>query len=149
MVTLKHITDEIEATLRDLREQPGTLIHKQLLISVVMDRHNDFYGVDRDFALCCERYTIEQQVDRYFRSIKQAEMDLDTGDLLPGFEYLQKRYIVNRSDVQVIVLVGEMTDEELIAKAAEHHQMGVGHLRHEAELLQFMEERRRARAMGV
>lgn len=141
-MTLKELVAEIAAKVEWLQEHNGATIHKQWLITAVLADHDRIQGDDRDFALCCARYAIEQQVDRYFRSIKQNEEDQTEQQLLPGFERLQKRYICERNDEQMIVMVEDMTDAELDLKASQHRQMGDGHYKHADELIRFKEERR-------
>ena len=74
-MTLKQLTDEIGSKVQKLQEAARTPLHKQFLIAAVMADHDQIQGTDRPFALICVRYAVEQTVDRFFRDLKQKELD--------------------------------------------------------------------------
>jgi hypothetical protein len=141
MYTIKDLGDEIGHEVAWLEEHNGRTIEKRWLISKVMANHGDIQGQDAAFAVCCARFAVEQQVDRYFRTIKKDEEEGTEQQLLPGFEKLQRKYITTRNGEQLIVSIYDMTDEEIDRKAAEHRVMGQGHFKHADELERFKETR--------
>ena len=141
-MTIPEIDGEVSGKVAYLETHNGRTLHKQWLIAALMADHDQIQGEDRDFAVCCARFTIEQRVDRYFRTTKQSEMEEPSDQLvLPGYERLQRRYICDRNGEQVIVRVHDLTDEEIDLKAAQHRQMGEGHRKHANELERFKSER--------
>ena len=106
-----------------------------------MEDHSDISGGDADFALCCMEFAIKNRVEKYFRSIKENENTGDDDQMnLPGYEHLQKRYIVEREGERVAVPIRQMTTEEFMTKIDEHRKMGAGHYAHADELERFMQQ---------
>jgi len=148
-MTLREVTNEIAAKVAWLEEHNGATIHKKWLVGAILGDHEGIEGPDAEFALCCARFTVEQHVDKYFRTVRQNEEDQMEQDLLPGFERLQKRYICERDGEQMIVKIHDMTDDEIDAKVAQHRLMGDGHYRHADELLRFKSDKKQAKfALG-
>lgn len=142
--TVRDLDIEIAKKVWWLEENNGHEIHKSWLIQAILEDHVDVHGEDSDFALCGAREMVRSRVERHFRTVKadDAGEAEDPQGILPGYEYLQKRYIVPRNGEQVMVRVGAMTREELMAKAEEHRRMGEGHYRHADEIERFCEEQK-------
>lgn len=138
MYSLKDLDAEI-ATEVDRMVTNGET-PKEWVISGVMGNHTDLSGEDVSMALCCMRETVADRTNRYFRALKISEADTPQIPL-PGFERLQRRYVIKRNKQQTIVSVYDMTYDELTSKAAEMATMAEGCLQHEAELLKFRDER--------
>ena len=63
---------------------------------------------------------------------------------LPGFEYVQQAYIVNRDGEEFRISAFRLTEEEIDAKAAEYRKMGDTCFAHADELQRFKVWRRAA-----
>lgn len=113
---------------------------KNWLVLAVMKDHTDLHGDDALMALCCMRETVATRVNKYFSAVKAAEEETPQIPL-PGFERLQRRYVIRRNKEQTIVSVYSMTDEELENKAVEMEAMAEGCLKHADELRKFKSER--------
>lgn len=144
MYTVPKIDDEIAAKVVWLEQNNGDVLHKDWLINAVMADHKDISGEDADFALCTARFTVQVRVERYFRDIKENETaeKPDAQLTLPGYERLQRRYLVERGAEQVAVSPWQMTEAEIDSKAEQLRSFARGMFDHANELLRFKEARR-------
>lgn len=113
---------------------------KTWVVQSVLRAHSDVQGKDADMAICCMQETVASRVNKYFSKIKASEEERPQIPL-PGFERLQRRYVITRNDEQTIVSVYHMTDEELELKAQEMESMAEGCMQHADELRRFKEKR--------
>lgn len=116
---------------------------KVWLVQAVMKNHAQIVGKDADMAICCMNDTVSRRVNKYFSTIKASEEEKPQMPL-PGFERLQRRYVINRNEEQTIVSVYDMTDAELEGKAKEMDSMAEGCYAHADELRRFKDERQKA-----
>jgi len=139
---IQNVDKEITEKVDWLESHNGEVLHKDWLVNAVVADHADITGDDADFALCTARYAVLQRVERYFRKIKENEnTQEDPQMLLPGYQKLQSRYLVERAQEQVAVSIWIMTDDEIDWKADQHRAMGKGHFEHANELLRFKDSR--------
>lgn len=142
MYTIKDLDKEITDTKAGWAGANNG-VPKGWLVNAVMSKHANVTGDDSDFALCGSRYAVERRVEAHFREIKENEENPTNPQLiLPGYEKLQKEYIVERNDEQVAISIWDMTDEEIDWKADQHRAMGRGHFAHADELIRFKESRK-------
>lgn len=148
MYSIGDLDKEIKAKVLWLEENNGRVLHKQWLINAVTGDHPQIVGDDADFALLCVRTTVTERVERLFREMKSDEMaaEPDAQMTLPGYKHLQRRYFVERDGERVGVLVWDVTDIELVAKAREHRAMGKAHFAHADEIDRFIEARSNSRS---
>ena len=115
-------------------------IEKMELIAEVLSAHNEISGEDEHFARVCVAQTVEARAERAFRLIKKTEdPDADAHQPgLPGYEYLQARYIVEMEDGRHIAInVDRMTPDHLKRKYYQHWASERGHAAHKAELKRY------------
>ena len=139
---VKEMLAIIDVQLAEARE-PG----ERWLVQEQVSRHplpDSFVGDDRDF------YTLGAAL-LSSRAAKLAlrrrgapdETDADAQQLrLPGYEYLQRAYLIEREGEQRLVLIERMTDAELFAKADEKRRLAKGNDQHAEEILTYIEWRR-------
>ena len=70
-----------------------------------------------------------------------ADEEIDGNGYLPGFEYLQRYYVVQRQGEDVGVPVLECTDEELYAKAALYRSQSRKLVAHADEIERYIQWR--------
>jgi hypothetical protein len=87
---------------------------------------------------------VRQDVGRFIAKNYGQKAEDDAQHVLPGCEYVQRRYIVKRDGDDVAVLVEDMTDEEIEAKAQELEKRGRSCIAHADELRLFGKRRKRA-----
>ena len=138
MYSLKELDGEISQACDELVTNGQT--PKSWVTEYVMKAHSQVFGVDADMALCCMRETVASHVNKHFSKLKAAEEGKPQMPL-PGFERLQRRYVITRDNQQTIVSVYDMTDEELEEKAEEMQAMAKGCLKHADELRRFIKQR--------
>jgi len=124
----------IDDTLAQARPAPASWI-----VQSVISLHPDVHGEDRDFYVLCGREHARYAVRKVLRNLKMEEDDADPSLLLPGFEHLCKRYLVERGGDQVIIPIDQLTSTELEAKAEEYRRMGHGCFKHADELIRYKE----------
>src|SRR5262245_25447142 len=99
------LIQEIESII----ESKQCAIRTAWLANVVMSRHPNIDGTDRDFYILCGwahvKTAIRQVVSKYKRS---AEEEPDRQLVMPGFERLQRRYHCERDNESYLVPIEEM-----------------------------------------
>ena len=130
----------IDAQLAEDRE-PG----ERWLVQEQVSRHpspNSFVGDDRDFYTLGGALLSSRAAKLALR--RRGAPDETDGDpqlRLPGYEYLQRAYLIQREGEQRLVLIERMTDAELGAKAEEHRRLAKGNDQHAEEILRYIEWR--------
>ena len=77
---------------------------------------------------------------REYKVAGAAADDPDQGRL-PGFDHLQRAYLVARNGEPAVVPIAHLTDGEIRGKAAELRGMADGCIAHAAELERYADER--------
>jgi hypothetical protein len=144
MYSTRELSEEIrqiiEEGLDSGRVQPASWI-----VDAVLKLHPfppDWIGDDREFAEQCCQAHIRVEVRKKLREYKAAEEKDDPVQArLPGFDYVQRAYLVERGGEAVIVPIGQMTLDELQEKIAELEGMAQGCVAHAEELRRYCNER--------
>lgn len=114
-------------------ELPKALIVDKILAQKTPESDADFFGL-------CARAHTEDAVRRFlnrYRGTAKADI-VDPQLILPGFERLQRFYLVERRDAQVLVPVEHLSDAELERKAVDYVAMGDGCHEHARELRRYV-----------
>lgn len=99
---------------------------------------------DRDWYLVTAFETIRTLLGRVTRSDKHEKTtEGDRSGFLPGFEYLQAWYDIDRDGERVVVPIEQCSRPELEAKAEEIRRMGRGCFAHALEIERYLDERER------
>lgn len=147
MYSAADLTQEIRRIIDDGlardRAQPASWI-----VKAVLDRHPfpaAWQGDDRDFAEGCCAAHVRVEVRKKLREYKAGEDDDGATNpaqgRLPGFDYVQRAYLIERAGEPTIVPIGQMTELEGAAKIAELRKMARGAAAHAAELERYFAER--------
>lgn len=113
----------------------------------VLSNHVGIEGEDKDFFVVCANHHVRDTVRAALRRFKpEAGAETDPQLVMPGFDRLQKAYLVERHDEQVVVPIDQLTDAEIDAKAVEYERMAKGCMRHAEELRRYIGSRERAAA---
>lgn len=136
---------EIDEEIVSLESQNAPRLHPDWIAQSVLARHPDIAGDDTAFYVCagraCVRDAVRVRLNRY-KARPQLEADRQT--VLEGFERLQRHYLCSEDGTQVAILVHEMSDAQLEAKAAELRAMGVGCYQHADEIERYRAQRQQA-----
>lgn len=134
----------IDAGLDEGRAQPASWI-----VEAVMGRHPfppDWQGDDRDFAEGSCRDHVRVEVRKKLRDYKAGdENEASQAPWLPGFEHVQRAYLVTRHGEATVVPLDQLTDAEIESKEAALDTMGHGCFAHRDELRRYRLERAAAR----
>lgn len=116
------------------------------IVTSIVRKHSSIAGEDRGWYEDCAMLAVWDAVNRHVRRMKASEEapGVEQAELFPGYKRLQRRYVVNRHGEQKIVLVENLTDDEIDAKIQEHEVQSAGHLLHAEELRRFKSERRQS-----
>jgi len=91
--------------------------------------------------LVCAEFAVRNLTTRIIRKEKVSGAHTTEQLALPGYEYLQKRYDIERNGDQYVVPIFSMTKEECKQKIKELRKMGAGCFFHADELERFMNEK--------
>jgi len=135
---------EIVAKIQWLIENNGSVLHPEFIAHAVVGDHPDVNGEDADFYKCCSFAKIRDEVRQQVNRMKIATEKQEGSEqlVMPGFDYLQQRYFVDRDNEPCIVRIEEMTDDELEAKAQEREAMGRACFAHADELRRYRDLRK-------
>lgn len=138
---------EISAKIQWLIENNGSVLHPRFIAHSVVSDHPDVNGEDADFYKVVSYEKLRDEVRQQINRMKvktDDEQDSQQQLLMPGFDYLQRRYFVPRDGETCIVKIEEMSDEEIEAKAKEREAMGRACFAHADELRRYRELRAKA-----
>jgi len=110
------------------------------LVQEIIAAHPAIEGEDPLYLLCAGAHvqdTVRAVVQRY----RVREEDTDPQLALPGFERLQRAYLVEREGDRVVVPLVVLLPEEAETKARELERMGTGCFTHADELRRYMRSR--------
>jgi len=138
------LTTEIRALIDSKIERNG-VVDPAWITMEICGAHKQIKGEDSEFHFFCASQFVRDSVGK---ALKFYDCKLSTkGDpqlVLPGYEHLQRAYLVKRKDKPVIVAIDDLTDEELEAKEAELLAMSEGAKKHANELRRYRLKRRKA-----
>ena len=137
----RNLADEVKRIFNEIGALDG--VSKSTLITTVEGRHGRVSGPDRDFALWSIRAVVTRAVEALMREVKASEERVDVQQLpLPGYDRLQRFYIVTRNDEQMLMPVDRVTDDEFMVKISDMQRMRAGLDAHIKEIHDYMEDRR-------
>lgn len=135
-----NITSEIRKLIAD-KVSAGEQTRVPWITQEVLDRHADIEGGDTPFYLICARAHIKDIVRACIAKYDTKTPSDDRQLILAGFEHLQVAYTVERHGETTLVPVDQITDAELLARAAEYDDMARGCRAHAREIRKYVEER--------
>jgi hypothetical protein len=119
------------------RDQPAL---PAWIIQELITRHADVHGEDAAWHVTNSRAHLANVVRGCVNATKGGASTPDQL-LLPGHEYLQLAYCTMRNDEPCIVPIGQMSGDEIEAKATELEGMSAGCLKHAGELRRYAQDR--------
>lgn len=132
--------------LLDALQEEGREWHATWITHEICNRHSEGLADNdhRDFWRHCGYSDCRREVTRCInRRAGDNPKEADLAQLkLPGYEHLQRYYVVKRDDEDVGVPIYDLTDDEVAGKAAMYRAMGTACFAHAKELERFREQRR-------
>lgn len=143
MYSQSELIEEIKAVIDALEDhQPAVA---SWIVQGIVSAHGDIQGTDKDFYVLCAFGHVRTAVREVFRRYRVApDEEPDPQLIMPGFERLQKRYLVERDGDQIAVPIEQLTDQEIDEKIAELERMAAGCKCHAEELRRYKGSRRAA-----
>jgi hypothetical protein len=138
-VTEAQIKNRIKQLVGERTETPVDWIVHQIITE-----HPLAEWSDSDFYECCAYTAVRGYTRAVYRDMRQGDIAAEAEDrqlVFPGFERLQRRYIIERDGDMVAVALEAMTDAEIAAKVSELRRDAQGCLRHADELERFKHDR--------
>jgi hypothetical protein len=114
------------------------------VVKAIMDEKGKATGENADFYTSCAWKFVKDEVYRATTGIAAEEKEQP---LLPGYTHLRQAYQVSRDGNAVIVLVEDLTDDEIKAKIASYEAKRGGLRGHIKELRAYLKKRVSARAL--
>lgn len=142
VIAMRDIRREVEVAI-DAALEAGEVVRKPWLVQRLLSRKAKPLGPDADFYLVTAQDSLDQLVGRVLRAMKNREDENAGQETFPGWEKLQRRYLVDR-DGPCIVPIEQLTVEEIRAKASELQALGDGAYAHADELNRYADERERS-----
>lgn len=134
---VNEVSGFIEASL-----QNGRVMRSQWLIHEIISNHPLVEFEQKDFYVLCAYGHIQKIVRDALRRYKpDLDKEPDPQITLPGFERLQKGYLVERDAESVLVPIEQMSDREIDLKVAEYERMAEGCRLHALELRRYKNQR--------
>ncbi len=135
-----NITTEVRKLIAD-NTANGEQTKVPWVTQEILDRHSAIEGEDAPFYLVCARAHIKDIVRACIGKYDSAEPANDKQLVLAGFEHLQIAYTVERQGETTLVPVDQLTDVELLARAAEYDDMAKSCRAHAREIRKYVESR--------
>jgi len=142
--------------LFDERRQAGDKIEPQWAALTLCDRHRQgLQSVADDDPIALQDAVafwdtfgyayVRKLATRCVNDMERAHQQDDEQQVLPGFEYLQTGYVIERNGVAMDVAIDDATDDELLAKADLYEAQAMTQLAHADELRRYVSWRRAQR----
>lgn len=111
----------------------GQVMSANSIVQEVVERLSD----DPDFQILCTWAHVRDTVRACLRAYKDDPVQSDEQLRLPGYEFLQKAYLIDRDGEQKVVPLTKCTDEELQVKIIQYRRMSEGCIKHANELERY------------
>lgn len=109
------------------------------IVQKVLKLHVKPKGKDADFYLCCAHGHVRAVVRQTLQRMRGEEGEEASEQLIfPGFQRLQRRYIIDQGGELLAVPLEQMTRDEIQQKIGELHRMAHGCLTHARELERYL-----------
>ncbi len=139
-ITQNDLQTEVDELIR-IGIEAGQVMPPSWIVNEIVGRHALIDGDDVDFYRLCAFGHVRDTVRRVLRDFKGDKPETPAQLRLPGYEHLQKAYLVEREDEQQIVPLSMCTRDELENKIAEYQSMAAGCLLHADELRRYLDSR--------
>lgn len=135
------VTSEIRKIVSD-RIEAGVVIRAEWLTTEILSMKSQIDGDDADFYIACAVDFIKDTAKRCIGLYApKPTIATDAQIVMPGFDYVQRAYTVERDGEVVLVPVHLLTDAEIKARSAELMAMARGCIAHAKELRAYLRER--------
>jgi hypothetical protein len=125
--------------------EAGQVMPAGWITEAIMEKHPipvKVLGDHHDFYTLCGFAHVRDTVRQCLRAYKDdTSQEIPEQLKLPGYDDLQKAYLIERDEEQMIVPITQCTEEELNAKIAEYRRMAEGCLHHADELVRYRKEK--------
>lgn len=139
MYSLSDVSTEIETAIEELDTRNVRALSPDIITEIVMTAWGEIEGDYADRYICTAHAWIRDAVRKRINRYKaEAQVEPDKQLVMPGFERLQKRYLIEEEGLHVAVRIQDMSDGQLAAKANELRAMGAGCFQHADEIDRYM-----------
>lgn len=138
-----NIRHDVAAVLTEMEEQgiraigPGAVVHDVIATFGVHEKQDVRYQE----AMVDYVKRIVAQMINSFKVKAELDDEVDGQLVLPGYQRLQRRYLVKENAETVAVQVQALNDNQLLEKASELRSMGEGCFLHADEIERYIQER--------
>lgn len=143
----KDLREEAQSIIDEVLTK-GQIVNPDWIAHAIVAAHplpDGFEGEDAEFTEICRwqhtRDVVRQTVNRFKEYAKAAN---DSQLVMPGWEHLQRGYLVTRDKEQQLVPVTALSDHEFESKAQEYEHMGRGCFAHAQEIRRYIRMRKSA-----
>lgn len=143
MYSRRELSIEIRALIEALDKANVSVINPDWLTNEIMSRHQAISGDDAEFYTCLARQEVRNEVRRQFGKRYKDDgqnLEADSQLIMPGFEHLQKRYLIKQNGEMVAIRLPDMTYVQVMSKVREYRRLGDGNHKHGDELERYAAE---------
>lgn len=117
-------------------DEAGKVLHPAWITTEIVNDYDDCFarGDRPEYARRHMFKSVRKDVGQFITKNFGKEAEVDGQHVLPGCEFVQRRYVVDRNGDDVAVLIEDMTEEEAEAKAQELEKRGRSCIAHADEL---------------
>ncbi|KAB2671119.1 hypothetical protein F9K77_14290 [Ochrobactrum sp. LMG 5442] len=138
-MSLKTIKQEVAAFISN-KVGAQQIVNIDFVIHEIMASKPQFEGEDAEFYLWLAHRELKEIVKSCVAKYNAKE-NASRQISLPGFEYLQVAYPVQRDGDSLLVPIDRMTEAEINERAEEYEVMGKGCFKHASELRGYASKR--------
>lgn len=138
MYSMSDLRVEIQKMIDDADARGVPQLNPRWMTAAIIASHPKIEGGDADFYTTMAHEAVASAVRDVMNGYKlKPSLATDEQIRLPGFERLQKRYIVSVAGEQIAVRVQDLTSAQRAQKIVELRKMGDGCHQHADELERF------------
>lgn len=137
------IYQDVSRVLSEMEQNAVRAIRPADVAQEVIDSFGVHDSQDARYQIAMVEYVRRIVASNFNRYKVREELDEEVNDqlILPGFNRLQRRYLVKDGDETVAVKVEDIPDNLLFEKASELRSMGEGCFLHADEIERYIEKR--------
>jgi hypothetical protein len=133
-LTFAHVAREVRQVIEQIIAD-NTPMSGDWIANLIMRRHPRNQATD--FYYVCTQACVRNEVHKQLKTFKESPQT-DEQAALPGFERLQKAYLIERGAQMMLVPINAMTFIERNTKADQYQAMGDGCYQHADELRRYV-----------
>jgi hypothetical protein len=144
-MTIKDLESHVRKLIAD-KIDVGEIIKMEPTVQELISRQGEITGEDVSFYLLCAHEYVWQLVKKAVGIYDQPQVD-NNQLTLPGYEFMQVGYTVERDGERQLVPVSLLSDDELLARAKEFRKQATSLVNHAEEIEKYVANRNKLKTI--